>query len=87
MDDMFNWGNDRFVLGQIGHSGGGNSTLKKKKTAREVFMEASQFDEDLPPVDDYVEEKEAAPLDEGETEGIDDEHDDYKIDPRDALDN
>ena len=37
MNDIFDWGNDRFVLGKLPDSG--NST-KKKKTARELFEEA-----------------------------------------------
>ena len=32
LNDLFNWGNDRFVLGQIGHSSGGNSTIKRRKS-------------------------------------------------------
>lgn len=31
MNDLFNWGNDRFVLGQL-PSSAGNSTLKRKKS-------------------------------------------------------
>ena len=34
---MFNWGNDRFVLGKLPEAG--NST-KRKKSARELFEEA-----------------------------------------------
>jgi hypothetical protein len=39
INDLFNWGNDRFVLGQL-PSQSGNSTLKRKKSPQEVFMEA-----------------------------------------------
>ena len=31
MNDLFNWGNDRFVLGQIADKSG-NSTMKRKKS-------------------------------------------------------
>lgn len=31
LNDLFNWGNDRFVLGQL-PSQGGNSTMKRKKS-------------------------------------------------------
>jgi len=31
MNDLFNWGNDRFVLGQL-PSSAGNSTMKRKKS-------------------------------------------------------
>jgi len=39
LNDLFNWGNDRFVLGQL-PSSGGNSTLRRKKSPQEIFMEA-----------------------------------------------
>jgi translocation protein SEC62 len=32
MDDLFNWGNDRFVLGRQIADKSGNSTVKRKKT-------------------------------------------------------
>ncbi len=38
MDDLFNWGNDRFVLGRIADKSG-NGTLRKK-SAREIFEDA-----------------------------------------------
>ena len=37
MDDLFNWGNDKFVLGKLPDRG--NST-RRKKSARELFEEA-----------------------------------------------
>jgi hypothetical protein len=37
MDDFFNWGNDRFVMGKIGD---GKNVTKKKKSNHEIFMEA-----------------------------------------------
>lgn len=37
MQDLFDWGNDRFVLGKLPDKG--NST-KRKKSARELFEEA-----------------------------------------------
>ena len=40
MDDLFNWGNDRFVLGRQIADKSGNSTAKRKKTPQEIFMEA-----------------------------------------------
>lgn len=40
MDDLFNWGNDRFVLGRQIADKSGNSTVKRKKTPQEIFMEA-----------------------------------------------
>jgi hypothetical protein len=40
MDDLFNWGNDKFVLGRQLADKNGNSTVKRKKTPQEVFMEA-----------------------------------------------
>lgn len=45
MNDFFNWGNDRFVLGQL-PSQAGNSTLKRKKSPQEIFMEAILDDEE-----------------------------------------
>lgn len=33
MNDLFNWGNDRFVLGKLAdNSGSGNGTAKRKKS-------------------------------------------------------
>jgi len=48
MDDLFNWGNDRFVLGRQIADKSGNSTVKRKKTPQEIFMEAI-LDEEEPP--------------------------------------
>jgi len=47
MDDLFNWGNDRFVLGRQIADKSGNSTAKRKKTPQEIFMEAI-LEEDTP---------------------------------------
>ena len=47
MDDLFNWGNDRFVLGRQIADKSGNSTTKRKKTPQEIFMEAI-LEEDEP---------------------------------------
>ena len=47
MDDLFNWGNDRFVLGRQIADKSGNSTAKRKKTPQEIFMEAI-LDEEEP---------------------------------------
>jgi hypothetical protein len=32
MNDLFNWGNDRFVLGKLADNSGGNGTVKRKKS-------------------------------------------------------
>lgn len=45
LNDLFNWGNDRFVLGRQIAASGGNSTIKRKKTPQEIFMEAILEDE------------------------------------------
>ena len=47
MDDLFNWGNDRFVLGRQIADKSGNSTVKRKRTPQEIFMEAI-LDEEEP---------------------------------------
>lgn len=39
MNEFFNWGNDKFVLGQLGASKG-EVAGRKKKSARDIFMEA-----------------------------------------------
>lgn len=44
LQDLFNWGNDRFVLGRIADT---SNTTNKKKSAREIFMEAI-LDEEEP---------------------------------------
>ena len=43
MEDLFNWGNDRFVMGRI-EDQNMNKTARKK-TAQEVFMEVLLGDE------------------------------------------
>ena len=48
MTDLFNWGNDKFVLGRQIADHSGNSTVKRKKTPQEIFMEAI-LDEEEPP--------------------------------------
>jgi hypothetical protein len=40
MNDLFNWGNDRFVLGRQIADKSSNSTAKRKKSPQEIFMEA-----------------------------------------------
>jgi translocation protein SEC62 len=47
MDDLFNWGNDRFVLGRQIADKSGNSTVKRKRTPQEIFMEAILDEEEL----------------------------------------
>lgn len=48
MNDLFNWGNDKFVLGKQIADKSGNSTVKRKKTPQEIFMEAILDDEEPP---------------------------------------
>ena len=43
MNDLFNWGNDRFVYGRLG-DGSGNMT-RRGKSSMEIFMDAI-MDED-----------------------------------------
>jgi hypothetical protein len=39
MNDLFDWGHDRFVIGKLGD--GANSTgIRRKKSPHEIFMEA-----------------------------------------------
>lgn len=45
MNDFFNWGNDKFVLGKI-EDKSGNGTARRKKTPQEIFMEAIMDDEE-----------------------------------------
>eukprot|EP00347_Sterkiella_histriomuscorum_P004222 403361278 len=47
LNDLFNWGNDRFVLGQL-PSQSGNSTMKRKKSPQEIFMEAILEEDETP---------------------------------------
>ncbi len=49
MTDLFNWGNDKFVLGRQIADHSGNSTVKRKKTPQEIFMEAILDEEEQPP--------------------------------------
>ena len=48
MNDFFNWGNDKFVLGRQIADHSGNSTVKRKKTPQEIFMEAILEEDELP---------------------------------------
>jgi hypothetical protein len=48
MTDFFNWGNDKFVLGRQIADHSGNSTVKRKKTPQEIFMEAILDEEETP---------------------------------------
>lgn len=59
MTDFFNWGNDKFVLGRQIADHSGNSTVKRKKTPQEIFMEAILDDEE-PPKQETPKEEEAA---------------------------
>lgn len=38
LNDLFEWGNERFVMGRIADSSAAGA--KRKKTARELFMDA-----------------------------------------------
>ena len=49
MTDLFNWGNDKFVLGRQIADHSGNSTVKRKKTPQEIFMEAILDEEEEKP--------------------------------------
>jgi hypothetical protein len=73
VDDLFNWGHDRFIVGKLGDSSG-NSTHKRKKTPQEIFMEAILEEEEAP----KVEETTAEPQE--ETNVFDDSHPDYATD-------
>jgi len=51
MHDLFEWGNDRFVVGRIADGSGKNGTARKK-TAHEIFMEAiMETDDEVKPAD------------------------------------
>ena len=52
MTDLFNWGNDKFVLGRQIADHSGNSTVKRKKTPQEIFMEAILDEEETPKKED-----------------------------------
>lgn len=45
-NDLFNWGNDKFVLGRQISGPSGNSTMKRKKSPQEIFMEAILEDDE-----------------------------------------
>lgn len=50
MDDLFNWGNDKFVLGRaLEHKTANGTVIKRKKSPQEIFMEAI-LEEDAPVV-------------------------------------
>jgi hypothetical protein len=40
MDDLFNWGNDRFVMGRLADKSGGGNGTARKKSAREIFEDS-----------------------------------------------
>lgn len=44
MQDLFDWGNDRFVMGKIADAS--KNGTKRKKTHHEIFMEAIMETED-----------------------------------------
>ena len=70
MNDLFDWGNDRFVLGQLADKAhAGNSTgVKRKKSPQEIFMEAIL---DPEPEDEPKKEEEPVPEVNHESENID----------------
>ncbi|TNV78137.1 hypothetical protein FGO68_gene1137 [Halteria grandinella] len=57
MNDLFNWGNDRFVLGRI-EDKSGNGTAKRKKTPQQIFMEAILEEEEAPKQEEKAKEEE-----------------------------
>jgi len=81
MNDFFNWGNDKFVLGRQIADHSGNSTVKRKKTPQEIFMEAI-LEEDEPPKEESKPVKEEEKPEQNEEEKA--EQDEDTID-RDAL--
>ena len=81
MNDFFNWGNDKFVLGRQIADHSGNSTVKRKKTPQEIFMEAI-LEEDEPPKEERKPVKEQEKPEQNEEEKA--EQDEDTID-RDAL--
>lgn len=85
MNDLFNWGNDRFVLGRLADHGG-NSTIKRKKSPQEIFMEAIL---DPEAADESEPKKEEEPVN-TTTESHEDtqatSEEDEEVDPRDLLD-
>ncbi len=60
MTDLFNWGNDKFVLGRQIADHSGNSTVKRKKTPQEIFMEAILDEEEPPKQEEPVKTEEAS---------------------------
>ena len=88
MTDLFNWGNDKFVLGRQIADHSGNSTVKRKKTPQEIFMEAI-LDEEEPPKQETKPAEEETPKEEKNEDkehtidrdtigGADDEEDEAK---------
>lgn len=82
MNDLFNWGNDRFVLGRQIADKSGNSTGKRKKSPQEIFMEAILDDE--PAAATETPKEDPATSAEAEDAGTSDETGEPTID-RDAL--
>lgn len=76
MNDLFNWGNDRFVLGKLADNSGGNGTAKRKKSPQEIFMEAILEEEEEKPKEPEPTKKEE------ET----DEKEDHTVEEPDLLD-
>lgn len=74
MDDLFNWGNDKFVLGRQLADKSGNSTVGRRKSPQEVFMEAIMDDPEEVVVaapNDTVEDKKSIDDIDGEENVID----------------
>mmetsp|Transcript_29230 Transcript_29230/g.21762 ORF Transcript_29230/g.21762 Transcript_29230/m.21762 type:complete len:116 (+) Transcript_29230:763-1110(+) len=55
LNDLFEWGNDRFVLGKLADKSG--TAGKKKKSNYEIFMEAFMDDEEEKKPDDDTKEE------------------------------
>jgi translocation protein SEC62 len=71
MNDLFNWGNDRFVLGRIEDKSGVNGTAKRKKTPQQIFMEAILEEEEPPKQEEPPKEEEPTSLDDDNDSTID----------------
>jgi len=83
MNDLFNWGNDRFVLGRQIADKSGNSTGKRKKSPQEIFMEAILDEEPAPSATETAKEEPAAT--ESEDPSTSDEYSGEATIDRDAL--
>jgi len=85
MNDLFNWGNDKFVLGrQQLADASGNSTVKRKKTPQEIFMEAIlEGDEEKPKQEETPKAEDEKPNEEESEKSVDTEEE--KVLDRDDL--